>query len=135
MKNLAYRYQLLILILWIPTVMLIFKMIAEKRAASVFAGIGFVLIPLFFLLQEVLRTKLNKGSKLHLFLCGEFLFISALPILFLRLLNWDADFGQLTLFGLSSMTHHKLANVNYMFMVISAAYLSYKEWTNEKSQP
>jgi hypothetical protein len=135
MKKLAYRYQLLILILWIPAVMLIFKIVAEKRMASVFAGLGFVFIPLIFFILEWIRLKKNNGSKLHFILCAEFLVISAVPILLLRLLNWDADFGQLTLFGFSSMAHHKFANVNYMALIISAAYLSYKEWTNEKSQP
>lgn len=136
MKKLAYRIQFLILVLWIPCVILLFKIIPEKRVAALFAGAGFLVLPILFLINEF-RQKQQTGrfSKLHVFICGEFLLVSSLPIFLLRILNWDADFSQLSVMGIEANLLHRFSNTNYMLLLASAAYLAFTAWRNEKSQP
>lgn len=136
MKKLAYWVQLLILLLWIPCVMMLFRFIDEKRVAALFAGAGFLILPTLFLVHEALLRRSGKAfSKLHSFICLEFLIFSSLPIFLLRVLNWDADFSQLSIFGVSASFLHRFSNTNYMLLLLSAAFLTFKAWRNEKSQP
>lgn len=136
MKKLAYRVQLLILVLWIPCVMLLFKYIEEKRVAALFAGAGFLMWPILFLVQEAFSRRSGKVfSKMHSFICLEFLIFSSLPIFLMRVLNWSTDFNQLSIFGVSANFLHRFSNINYMLLLSSAAFLTLKAWRNEKSQP
>ena len=134
MKKLAYRYQLLMLLIWIPCVMVLFKIIEERKVAAVFAGAGFLILPCLFLFFEFFSKKKQRSRVLILF-TGLFLVFSALPIFLLRILNWNADFSQLSILGITADQMHKGSNYNYIVMVFAMAYLSYREWTNEKSQP
>lgn len=117
MKNIKFGIQTIVLLLWIFVVGLLFTLIHEKRIAGVIAGIGFIFIPTLFIFSELKQIKKNylHMSALCLFLIG-----SALPIFFLRVLNWDVAFSELSLLGASSEKLHNLSNVLYGFMLLSA---------------
>lgn len=132
MKKLTYRNQLSLLVFWILCVSLFFKFIPDKKVASVCAGIGFVLWPALFLLKEL---KSPSPSKIYSFICIEFLLISALPIFLLRILNWESEFNQLSVFGIQASELHALSNFNYCILAIAALVMNYKSGRNEKSQP
>lgn len=136
MKKLAYRYELLLLAVWLPCVLTLFKVIPERRIAAVVAGTGFIVLPLLFLIMELSnKRQIGLSSKVHLYICAEFLLVSALPIFLLRLLNWDREFSDLSLFGIPAPSLHGFSNLNYLVLVVSTSYLAYQEWRNEKSQP
>lgn len=135
MKKLTYRYELLLLALWLPSVLLLFRVIPEKRVAAVIAGIGFIILPILFLLKELSENRKSPSSKVQIVICVEFLIVSALPIFLLRLLNWDSEFSTLSLFGISASALHGFSNLNYLVVVASTSYLAHREWRNEKSQP
>lgn len=136
MKNLAYRFQVFVLVLWIPCVMALFKVIAEKKLAALFTGAGFLILPALFLYSEfVQRRQTGRYSKLHAFISMEFLLLSSLPIFLLRVLNWNADFSTLSVMGIEANFLHRFSNTNYMILLASSSYLAFTAWRNEKSQP
>lgn len=114
----SYRNQIIVLGLWIVIVIVLFKLIQDRRAAAFSAGIGFVLWPSVFLISELL----NRKSKLHVFMLTIFLLFSALPIFLLRVLNWDTSFSDLKLFGFPAAELHKYSNFLYVLMLMSAIY-------------
>ncbi|MFZ3231925.1 MAG: hypothetical protein WA160_17085 [Pseudobdellovibrio sp.] len=135
MKKLVYRTELAFVMIWIPIVILIFQLIPEKRIASVFAGIGFIFLPLAFIAFEFSKIKTGRTSLVHLGISIEFLFLSSLPIFLLRVMNWNSEFNNLELFGVSANSFHRFSNLNYMILIVSTSYMAFKELRNEKSQP
>lgn len=116
MFSARYAKQTVILALWIVMVMALFRYIDDRRTASVVAGAGFVIWPLFFLIAERRRD----GSPLHMAVLILFLAASALPILLLRLMNWDASFESLSLLGIPAPALHRASNFLYLLLLLSA---------------
>ena len=99
----------------IAAVMALFKLNTDVRLASVEAGALFVLWPIYFLVYE-LRSH---GTSRKSFLVGlvQFWILFAVPILALRLLNWDVPFEDISFLGVSGPFLHKYANSSYMLMM------------------
>lgn len=119
MKNLSYLNQIIILAIWVIVVGALFSLIQEKQVAGIIAGIGFIFIPVVFLFSEMRQAKKNI---IHLSTLGLFLIASALPIFFLRVLNWGVEFKDLSLLGISAEQLHRSSNILYSFMFLSAIY-------------
>lgn len=128
MKFLTHRLQFFILALWIPAVMIIFKLINDRAWASIVAGIGFIFWPALFLILEIYSKNLK--SKLHIVGCLQFLILSAIPIFLLRILNWGINFNELSLFGVSAVMFHQFSNISYLIMTIAIAYSSHEDQKN-----
>lgn len=135
MKKITYRVEVILLVLWIPCVVLLFKLIPEKKVASVFTGVGFIALPTLFLINEWLRKKAGSTfSKIYILINMEFLLVLGLPIFLLRVFNWNSEFSQLSFMGVPAENLHKFSNANYMLVLLSAMWLAFKEWKNEKSR-
>lgn len=99
----------------IVAVIFIFKLNTDVKLASVQAGTLFFLLPLALGFLEWKKAGFARRS----FYLGllQFWIFFALPILGLRLLNWDANFSELSILGVPASTLHHYANSSYMLMM------------------
>jgi hypothetical protein len=99
----------------IIAVVFIFKLNRDVKLASVQAGALFVLLPLALGIFEFKKAGFSRVS----FYIGllQFWVLFALPILGLRLMNWDVPFNELSFLGVPGMTLHQYANHSYMVMM------------------
>jgi hypothetical protein len=123
LKSKKYLYQFGVLLVWMICVVLLFKFIESKQIASVWAGLGFVAIPIVLLLLELRQSQKNK---LQIFILFLFLILSALPIFLLRILNWGVDFSTLTLAGIPATSLHGISNFFYLLMMLSCLFHAFK---------
>lgn len=123
--KLSSRNQLILLVIWIFIVGALFAFISEKRIAAVIAGSGFIIIPLLLIFSEF---KSGVGKKSVVTLAAlVFLVVSALPIFGLRILNWDSDFSQLALFGISANFLHRTSNIVYLLMIVAVCWNLFRQ--------
>lgn len=127
MKKITYRVQFTILAIWVPVVILIFKMIEDRQLAAVIAGAGFIFWPLFFLSYELLKKDKVDRSNIHLIGCLQFLVLFAIPLFLLRILNWGVSFNDLNLLGVPATQLHRLSNISYLVMTLAIVYSSYRD--------
>jgi len=126
--KLSSKSLLIVLIVWIGVVGLLFAVIPDKKIASVIAGTGFVILPLLILNSELRKAERNVSvvlSSLVFFIC------SALPIFLLRVLNWERDFKELSIFGFPAEVLHRVSNILYLVMLIAVASVF---WNERKSR-
>lgn len=115
-----YLGELLTYFIWGICVFAIFVFIENKQVAGSVAGVGFLLLPLFYLVQELKQP--NRKSKLHIGVLLSFLILSVLPIILLRVFNYGSDFNTLSVFGIPAQKIHKYSNLIYLLMMASAFY-------------
>jgi hypothetical protein len=122
---------LIVLIIWIGVVGLLFAVIPDKKTASVIAGSGFVILPLLILFSEMQKSERN----LSVIVASSVFFIfSALPIFLLRVLNWEKDFKELSVFGVPSEVLHRASNFLYIVMLIAVGVAFWRERNKSLSQ-
>jgi len=108
-------FLLIAQVLTIPVVMLIFKIVPEVKLASTLAGVLFVVVPAVGLIWS-LRMKRPRPVWLwigHL----QFWLCFALPIFFMRILNWSTDFSELSFLGVPGPVLHQWSSKSYMIML------------------
>lgn len=115
-----YLSELLVYFIWGLCVFLIFTLIENKQIAGSVAGVGFLVLPLFFLVQEFKQSQ--RKSKLHIGVLLSFLILSVLPIILLRVFNYGVDFNTLSVFGFPAQKIHRYSNLIYLLMMASAFY-------------
>lgn len=120
-----FLLQLLVII----AVMALFHFNSDKKTASVQAGFLFVLLPIVLISVEVLGF--GYRGKLWLFGMIQFWFLFALPILTLRLMNWDADFSSLSYMGIPGPVLHQWSSKSYLLMM---AITLIEAWRLHKSK-
>ena len=131
MRLLTYRIQFIILAIWIPVVLILFKVIEDKPVAAMIAGVGFVLLPAIFLINEAIAKAHRKISIIHIVGCLQFLVLFALPIMYLRVSNLNAPFNELSLLGVPGSQLHRFSNISYMIMTVAVVYASYEARKNK----
>lgn len=99
----------------IVAVIFIFKLNVDVKLASVQAGTLFVLLPFTLGSYEWKSYGFVRKS----FFVGllQFWVFFALPILGLRLLNWDTAFSDLSFLGVPGPSLHRYANHSYLLMM------------------
>jgi len=115
-----FTLEFLILLLWIPCVIFIFKFIQDKKIAGLVAGTGFLLIPVINIFRERLSRQANASSRLaRVFASGAFFILSAMPIFLFRVFNWDKSLEEISIFGiLSGRQLHSLSNILFVGMIL-----------------
>ncbi len=111
--------QIASLVLWIFVVILLFRVIPDRRVVVLIAGVGFLLIPLALVWQE---WKSPHRSWYVLAGISQFLFIFVIPILVKRLLYWNEIFWNFTFFGFSAADFHQYSAISYILMISVLAY-------------
>lgn len=116
MRQKRFLIYLAIQALVIVAVVAIFKLNTDIKLASVQAGTLFVLLPLFLGGYEAKKF----GFRNRAFFAGllQFWIFFALPILSLRLLNWETPFAELSFLGIPGPALHQYANHSYMVMMV-----------------
>jgi hypothetical protein len=116
MRQKRFLIYLAVQIAIIVSVVFIFKFNSDVKLASVQAGGLFVLLPVFLGVMEWKKSGFSRKS----FYLGllQFWVFFALPILGLRLLNWDTAFSELSVLGVRGASLHQYANYSYLTMMI-----------------
>ena len=115
-----FTVEFLILLLWIPCVIFIFKFIDDRKIAGLVAGTGFLFIPVINIFRERLHRNAHPSSRLaRVFASGAFFLLSALPIFLFRVFNWEKNLEDISIFGiLSGRQLHSLSNIIFVGMVL-----------------
>lgn len=114
MKISRYRIYMLIHALIAVIVILLFKMIEERKVAALMAGSLFIVGPAYVLWKESkmgFALKRTSWWSSLVFLC-----ISSLPIFLLRVIYWNEAFENIQVMGLSGPRMHSMSS--YLFIVM-----------------
>jgi hypothetical protein len=103
-----------------------FKLIHPKEFASLFAGSSFVIGCFVVLYAEWLRFHHLKS--LTSIATMLFLFLFAIPIFGVRLLNYGIPFDQLKVWGIPSPMMHGLSNYGFILMVLVIVFDGLVYW-------
>ena len=133
MKKISYKVELLAFLVWIPIVVSLFKFSSEAKVAAVYAGAGFVFIPVFFLVLELIKPT-HRSVSLILSLI-QFLIFFAIPIFGLRIYFWNLPFNQIRIFGISPESLHRYSNLSYFLIIAVLTVKIALQWRNKKRQP
>ncbi|MEZ0392794.1 MAG: hypothetical protein ACAH59_11310 [Pseudobdellovibrionaceae bacterium] len=93
-----------------------FKVIPDKRTASLFASFLFISSSLAILYWET-RTE-NFKKRASFWGALGFLVFSALPILALRLIYWEMPFEEIQMGPITGADMHKYANYVFFLMMV-----------------
>lgn len=117
--KIVFSIELLVLLVWIPCVIFIFKFIQDRKIAGLVAGAGFMLIPIFNIFREK-YSKFSRTSRMSRVIASSlFLLLSAMPIFFYRILNWDKNLEEISIFGLlTGRQLHSMSNVLFLMMLL-----------------
>jgi hypothetical protein len=115
MRQKRFLAYLTIQVLVIISVILIFKLMSNVKIASTVAGVLFVVLPMALGGYEWKDHGIQRKS--FYFGLLQFWVFFALPILGLRLFNWDAAFADLSVLGVPGPVLHKYANTSYLIMM------------------
>lgn len=109
----------LLLILTVPAVILIFRMVPDRKVAATFAGLLFVLVPVAMMVHRW-KNPLPTRSANAVWWVGvlQFWLLFSLPILGSRLLFWETPFEQFTFFGFSGTQWHEFSSKSYTMMCV-----------------
>lgn len=118
--------ETLILVMVIPAVILLFRLIPDRKTASVFAGALFVGVPAALSLWRWCRTP--RPYKTWWLSIAQFWFVFAVPILAMRLLNWEAEFDSLSWMGLGGREWHQYANKSFILMLLGVLLSDVLQW-------
>lgn len=122
--TISYRNQFIISLVWIFIVMAIFNTVPSLEIAALITSIGFVLIPTLFLLSEAL----NEQNSTHMTVLSFFILLAALPVCYVRIMNWGVEFNTLKILGIfPAQDYHNIARFFYVAVVAS----SFMNWFKE----
>lgn len=115
----TFTLELLVLLLWIPCVIFIFKFIQDRKIAGLVAGAGFLFIPVFNIFRERLSQTSSTTRLARVCASGTFFLLSAMPIFLFRIFNWDKSLEEISIFGiLSGRQLHSLSNILFVGMIL-----------------
>lgn len=115
----TFTLELLVLLLWIPCVIFIFKFIQDRKIAGLVAGAGFLFIPVFNIFRERLSQTSSTTRLARVVASGTFFLLSAMPIFLFRIFNWDKSLEEISIFGiLSGRQLHSLSNILFVGMIL-----------------
>jgi hypothetical protein len=115
-------------------VVLIFKLVEDRRTAGVMAGSLFVTLGLWIFF-EGLRDRGFRRS-LTFYAGAVHLFVGSLPVLLTRLLFSGEHFINLKILGFSGPTFHRVSTVIYLGLILFTIFDFVREWRrNPARQP
>lgn len=127
-----FRNYLSIMAFVIIGVLLTFKMIPDKKIASLVASFLFIASSVGVILWERKHPGYQKRPSYWGALA--FLVFSALPILAVRLLHWDMNFDDIQVFGISGSLMHKASNNVFIVMMVCFFADAFMETSRQREQ-
>ena len=114
----VFTLEFIVLLLWIPCVIFIFKFIQDRKIAGLVAGAGFLAIPLFNIYRERKSTAETSSRLTRVAASGLFFLLSAMPIFLYRVFNWDKNLEEISIFGLMTGRQlHSFSNILFVAMI------------------
>jgi hypothetical protein len=129
-KNNRFRNYLRIEVCVILLVLLCFRMIPDKRTASLITSMLFILSSFGILIWEIRYPQFQKRATFWGLLV--FLLFSALPILLVRLAYWDLPFEEIQVLGVSGTLMHRASSYVFFLLLICLFVDSYQEAHKER---
>lgn len=118
MRKHKYAWDLGIQIFTIILVVLIFRVIEERKIAALVAGLLFLGVPLSLGVRELGEQRLTKRiNKIWWFGSLQFFLLFALPIFLGRIFWWGSEFEKIAVFGIFLKDLHHWANRSYTLMM------------------
>lgn len=115
----VFTIELLVLLMWIPCVIFIFKFIQDRKIAGLVAGAGFLLIPVINIFRERNSGASSLSRLARVFASGAFFLLSAMPIFLFRVFNWEKNLEDISIFGLMSGRElHSFSNILFVAMIL-----------------
>lgn len=116
--------RILILFLNVVAVVILFRVIADKKIAATVAGLTFVGTSSLLVWQMHRLRPL--GSAIHyrsltFWICGAFLLLIAIPMVSVRILNWSTEFSELFIWGLPGPDFHQLSSKFFSLQLLAVA--------------
>lgn len=111
-KNLIYAFLLEVLTL--PLVILIFKFVEPRKIAGLLAGNWFLVLAIivYLLIKDYPgRSYARWGLLAHVLL-------ATLPLLILRLVFWNLEFSEISIFGISGTLIHRTSEKVFLLLVL-----------------
>lgn len=124
MRRNRFSVYLILQAVVIALVMVIFKVIADKKVAATVAGVLFVGLPLALMIYENKRAAWSE--KIWYLGTLQFWILFALPILGLRIFNWNMDFSELSVLGVPGPLLHQWSSKSYMVWMLITLFTSWK---------
>lgn len=119
-KKLTYMQMIIMQIVVIFAVMAIFRIIPDRKIASIFTTFLFISLSALLCYAEFIKPK--KWLNPLFLIAGIFLFFIAIPLAITRFLNWEIEFSQLKIFGIEGPLFHSISNSVFIAMVIATAW-------------
>jgi hypothetical protein len=118
-------------LLTLPIVIFIFKWAPSPKIGGILAGSFFVLNSTILLALSKLYQEHFKTLSYTFYAVMLFLTVSVLPILIIRLWNWEMDFHSITLFaGVKAQVLHKISEKVFLMVIIATAIDYYRAYKN-----
>ena len=115
----VFTLEFIVLLLWIPCVIFIFKFIQDRKIAGLVAGAGFLAIPLFNIYRERKSSAETSSRLTRVAASGLFFLLSAMPIFLYRVFNWDKNLEEISIFGLMTGRQlHSFSNILFVAMIL-----------------
>lgn len=115
----VFTLEFIVLLLWIPCVIFIFKFIQDRKIAGLVAGAGFLAIPLFNIYRERKNTAQASSRLTRVAASGLFFLLSAMPIFLYRVFNWDKNLEEISIFGIMTGRQlHSFSNILFVAMIL-----------------
>lgn len=127
-----FRNYLSIMAFVIIGVLLSFKMIPDKKMASLLASFLFIASATGVLIYERRFPGFQKRPSFWGVLA--FLVFSALPILAVRLIYWDMNFEDIEVFGITGSLMHKASNNVFIVMMVCFFADAFMETSRQREQ-
>ncbi len=128
-KRNRFRNYLSLEVLVIVLVTLSFRVIPDKKTASMVTSFLFIGSSLGILYWESRHADYRKRASFWGVLV--FLVFSAIPVFLLRVMNWDMNFDEIQVAGISGAQMHTAANYVFMLMMMCFFIDSYLERLRE----
>ncbi len=131
-KRNRFRNYLSIEAFVIVLVLLSFRMMDDKKIASVFASLLFIGSTLGILYWETKFADYRKRPSFW----GPIVFLvfSALPVFLMRVLNWNMDFNDVQVLGITGGQMHKASSYVFGLMLVCFFIDSYLANVRERQQ-
>lgn len=116
MKRWRPWIELALLLAHVGAVILLFRLIEDRRLAATLAGalfleIGFVVVTLEWIWGR-------RFESIAFWTAVVFLLVSAIPIMGLRLAYWETPFAQTAVFGVTGPQLHAVSSWVYLSMIV-----------------
>jgi hypothetical protein len=113
-------------------VLLTFRVVPDKKLASVITSIFFIGSSVGIMIWEMKYPGYKK--RISFWGCAGFLLLSAIPIFLMRILNWNLSFEEIQFAGISGAEMHKLSTYVFFLLMVCFFVDSYLERLKEKDQ-